>query len=259
MFDVALAALLASSFLALLRWSGRLSFIEPEFSGALRRIAAFLALWTILIVAVFYPTVTSTGGSAIDLSQMPFPTLFVGHALLVAFLLLWWFWRNPIPISRFLFVQRPTVADLRSGFAYGALAWILGIAASAAVGPLLQSGDLPSGLPEIPPTMVWLAGLPLAHKLATIAIAMTVEEGFFRAFLQSRIGWFASSVLFALGHAGYGMPRLVISVFAVSLVFGHAFRRNGRILPCMIAHGVFDAVQLLVVIPFAVEMMKGAA
>jgi membrane protease YdiL (CAAX protease family) len=84
---------------------------------------------------------------------------------------------------------------------------------------------------------------------------MTVEEGFFRAFLQTRIGWIPSSILFALGHAGYGLPMMLFSVFVISLVIGWSLRRTGRLLPCIVAHGVFDAIQLLIIMPAAVKMI----
>jgi membrane protease YdiL (CAAX protease family) len=42
--------------------------------------------------------------------------------------------------------------------------------------------------------------------------AMTVEEAFFRSFLQKRIGLIASTILFALAHFTYGNPLLLIGV-----------------------------------------------
>jgi membrane protease YdiL (CAAX protease family) len=104
--------------------------------------------------------------------------------------------------------------------------------------------------------MTWLANLPVAYKLVVIAVAMTVEEGFFRAFLQTRIGWIPSSVLFALGHAGYGLPMMLFSVFVISLVIGWTLRRRGRLLPCIVAHGVFDSIQLLVIMPVALKVLE---
>jgi membrane protease YdiL (CAAX protease family) len=86
-----------------------------------------------------------------------------------------------------------------------------------------------------------------------------VEEWFFRGFLQRRIGLILSSTLFALAHAGYGLPFMVISVLTISLLIGRALQRRGRLLPCIVAHGVFDAIQLLVIMPLAVRMMAGHA
>jgi len=98
-----------------------------------------------------------------------------------------------------------------------------------------------------------MAGLSLAQKLAIIGVSMTVEEGFFRGFLQPRIGLMATSILFALGHFSYDLPLLVVGVFVVSLVLGRCFERTGDLLPCMIAHAVFNGVQLLVILPAVVH------
>jgi membrane protease YdiL (CAAX protease family) len=104
-----------------------------------------------------------------------------------------------------------------------------------------------------PPIVVWMANLSLGRKLVIVAAAMTAEEAFFRAFLQPRIGLLPSSILFALGHFNYGLPLLVVGVFAVSLVIGRCFERTGDLLPCMIAHAVFNGIQLLIVLPLVVS------
>ena len=48
---------------------------------------------------------------------------------------------------------------------------------------------------------------------------------------------------------------VLIGVTVVSLVIGIAFFRTRNVLPGVIAHGVFDAIQLFVIVPFAVRMM----
>src|SRR5206468_6808878 len=103
---------------------------------------------------------------------------------------------------------------------------------------------------EAPPIMIWLAGLPLTYKLIIIAAAMTVEEAFFRGFLQPRVGLVASSILFALSHFSYGLPFMIVGVFTISLVIGGTLARTGDLLPCIVAHGIFDGVQLLIVLPW---------
>jgi membrane protease YdiL (CAAX protease family) len=40
----------------------------------------------------------------------------------------------------------------------------------------------------------------------------------------------------------------------ISLVIGWVFHRTGRLLPCIVVHGVFDSIQLLVVIPLAAQL-----
>jgi membrane protease YdiL (CAAX protease family) len=40
-----------------------------------------------------------------------------------------------------------------------------------------------------------------------------------------------------------------LGVLVIGLVLALAFRRRGDVAVCVVAHGVFDAVQLLVVLP----------
>jgi len=87
---------------------------------------------------------------------------------------------------------------------------------------------------------------------------MTVEEGFFRGFLQPRVGLLVSSVLFAFAHFSYGLPSLAIGVFTISLLIGYTFDRTRSLVPCIVVHGVFDAIQLLVVLPWAVRLLESA-
>jgi membrane protease YdiL (CAAX protease family) len=99
-----------------------------------------------------------------------------------------------------------------------------------------------------------MAELPVWKKLVVIAVAMTVEEAFFRAFLQPRLGLSLASVLFALSHTSYGQPFLVVGVFIVSLFFGGLFARTGSLFAPMVAHGLFNGVQLFVVLPAIVRV-----
>jgi uncharacterized protein len=95
--------------------------------------------------------------------------------------------------------------------------------------------------------------------LTIIAVAMTVEEAFFRGFLQPRVGLLVSSVLFALSHFSYGLPFMIVGVFTISLIIGRTFARSHDLLPCIIAHGIFDGVQLLVILPWVARAWAPAA
>jgi hypothetical protein len=75
-----------------------------------------------------------------------------------------------------------------------------GLLRLAAVATLVSHVQIPDETPHVPEIMIWVATLPVWQKLIIIFVAMTVEEGFFRAFLQSRFGWIPSSLLFALGQ-----------------------------------------------------------
>ena len=252
-----LAVLLTVATLAFLTLVGRLRSIEEEFPTRARRIAALALLAVTLAACVFYPATSGSQIAAIDPEEIQFPTLFIGHAVLSAFLLLWWSLGRREPLARFLLLDRLSLDDVRRGLWVGAAGWAITILGTMAIAlPVAESGAIAE--PQaIPPFMSWLAEMPLWRKLVVIAVAMTVEEAFFRAFLQTRIGWIPSSLLFALSHASYGLPMLLVAVLIISLVIGRTLARTGRLLPCMIAHGTFDAIQLLVIIPFAVRMMDG--
>jgi membrane protease YdiL (CAAX protease family) len=266
MSHLALAAAVAAVFLLFLWVRGRLAFVRDEMPTPLRLIAALVLLWGVLIACVFYPTVSPGDAVDVDPQVIWFPSLFTGHVILVGFLVAWRYLARPTPLRRFLRLDRATQADIPYGLKVGAVSWLAAIAAGGAVAILLlvigsgSAGPDDSVAPfDVPPLFIWLIQLPLWRKLIVVGVAMTVEEVFFRAYLQTRLGWFLSSVLFALSHGGYGMPTETASVFAVSLVVGWALRRRDNLLPCIVAHGVFDAVQLLVVMPIAVEHLRALA
>jgi membrane protease YdiL (CAAX protease family) len=259
----ALVLLLTALTFAALAWSGRLRRMREEFPNVGRYAVGLLLLAGILAVTVFAPTVSPGEAADVDPTAMWFPTLFTGHLLLAIFLQAWWMLGWPLPLPRFLRLEGGTRADVRFGLAVGAAGWVLALLASGIVTAVLYlvgwQADLAGEGLEVPPLMLWLSDLPLAHKLLVVAVAMTVEEAFYRAFLQPRIGWVPSSILFALSHAGYGMPNLMASVLVISLAIGWAFRRAGNLVPCIVAHGVFDAVQLFVVMPIAIEQLRQLA
>lgn len=263
MIQSLLAAGLAIAFLALLAATGRLRSLREEFPSPLTWGLALLALFTVLVTTVFYPTVAPGHVADVDTATLAFPTLFLGHLLLVAFLFGWWRLGWPQPLGRFLRLEQTTARDVVFGFGVGAAAWILALLASGVVTLAMAAlGLAPSGgagALEVPELLLWLAELPAWKKAIVVLVAMTVEEGFYRAFLQPRVGWWTASLLFALSHAGYGLPNLLASVFVVALVIGWAFRQSGTLVPCIIAHGVFDAIQLFIVMPLAVQALRAGA
>lgn len=251
-----LALLLTLGCLASLSAARRLNFLALEFRSPARRLSAACLLALILAITVFYPAAANDGGTDVDTSAIPFPTLFAGHFLLVTFLLVWWRLRGDTSLRNFLHLGSFRAADLRAGLSTAALGWLSAIAVSAAATAITAwMGAIPEDT-AMPPLMLWVVRLSLAQKLLVIAAAMTCEEAFFRAFLQPRVGLVASSLLFALAHASYGLPVMVLSIFALSLLIGRTFRDTGRLLPCVIAHGAFDAVQLLVVLPLALRTLE---
>lgn len=254
-----LAALSAFACLALLAATGRLRFLREEFQDRFRRALAALLLFAVLTACVFYPAVSPEQAASIDPSALWFPMLFFGHALLTAFLFLWRRLRSDISWIRFLHLDPLVAADIKRGLWTGCMGWMATILVTAAVALSLRSTGFPGHSPEVPELMFWIARLDLERKLIVILVAMTVEEAFFRGFLQPRVGWIPSSLLFVLGHASYGVPLMLVGVTVISLVLGWSFRQTGRLLPCVVAHGTFDAIQLLVIIPWAVRMMEREA
>jgi membrane protease YdiL (CAAX protease family) len=255
MFPFQLAALAAVACLGLLALTGRLGFIAEELPEPSRRIVGTLLLVGVLTICVFYPAVS---GDAADLQpdEIYFPALFIGHWVLGGFVFAWWALSQPRPsLARHLRLENPGVEDVQRGLWVGGIGWVLTITGTSIIAATLNLAGAAPEPNQIPPLMPWLAQLPIGYKLVIIGAAMTVEEGFFRAFLQTRIGWIPSSLLFALSHASYGLPLMMVSVFIISLLIGWTLRQTGRLLPCVVAHGVFDAIQLLVVIPVAMRMI----
>ena len=66
-------------------------------------------------------------------------------------------------------------------------------------------------------------------------------------------------MLFAFAHFSYGLPSLAVGVFTISLIMGVTFDRTRSLVPCIVVHGVFDAIQLLVMLPWAVHLLESAA
>jgi len=232
-----------------------------EFRGALRQALATGLLVAILTVAVFSPLTAFGEAHDIDTSQIWLPIVFVGHVLLTMFLVLWWTLRRNGGFFAFLHVSATNFGhNVRLGLAVGAGGWLLTIAVTGLVtgAAALVTGGFAEPL-EVPPIVHWLATLPVADKLLVIAAAMTVEEAFFRGFLQPRFGLVVSSVLFAFAHFSYGLPSLAVGVFTLSLIIGYTFDRTRSLVPCIVVHGMFDAIQLLVVLPWAVRLLESAA
>jgi membrane protease YdiL (CAAX protease family) len=205
-------------------------------------------------------TVLVTGGALHtptprEIAATPFWSLFILHIILVIFLWGWWLMTQRPPLREFLNIRREGVGQATmAGFAIGIGGWIVTLVIAAAVVSLLSAaGFMPKDL-KPSPMIPWMAALPLWKKGLIVLSAMTIEEAFFRGFLQKRVGLLASTALFAIAHSGFGQPFLLVGVSVISLVIGFTFYRTKNLIPGIIAHGVFDAVQLFVVIPAAFRL-----
>ena len=191
-----------------------------------------------------------------QLASTPFYALFAMHAILVVFLAGWWLASGRPGLREFLNIRHERPMEVVSiGVSVGVGGWIVTILTAMLFALLLRGVGALDQPPEPPAMIGWMAALPLWKKALIILSAMTVEEAFFRSFLQKRIGLVASTILFALAHFTYGNPLLLIGVTIISVVIGITFHRTRNVVPGVIAHGVFDAIQLFVIVPFAVKMM----
>jgi membrane protease YdiL (CAAX protease family) len=62
-----------------------------------------------------------------------------------------------------------------------------------------------------------------------------------------RYGWFpitVSSAAFGLAHFGYGPEP--IPLFLLALVLGFLYQRTHRIIPSIVAHGLFNMFSMII-------------
>jgi membrane protease YdiL (CAAX protease family) len=115
-------------------------------------------------------------------------------------------------------------------------------------------------VPSQPPAMIpFIVGLPIWFRAMVALSAGVFEELFFRGFLQPRVGVLASTALFAVAHLGYGQPLMLVGITLLSLLYAVLVRWRQSIWAAIAAHAVFDAVQMLLVIPSALDLLGGGA
>jgi membrane protease YdiL (CAAX protease family) len=230
--------------------------VVEEFPSPLRRGLAYAVLVVTLAVTAILPlSHVGQPPPEVSFAGIGIAELFLGHAVLATCLLLWWALAGFRPLTGFLHLRldRPR-AQLRSGLLVGLAGWAVTMLTMAVAGTLLGLGRAADTAPpaEVPQLVRAIVELPLLVRVALVCSAGFFEEIFFRSFLQSRGGLVLSTVLFTASHASYGMPLMLVGVFAVSVVLGIAFRKRGDVVPCIVAHAVFDAIQLFVVLPAVV-------
>lgn len=231
-------------------------FRRDDFPSNSAKLIAYVWLGIFLfLLCVVIVTSSLSPPTAKELARIPFYSLFSLHAILLIFLFGWWLLTRRPPIGQFLNIQREGSAEaVLTGLAVGVGGWIFTITMALLVALILRALGLLPREPQPSAMIAWMAALPLWKKGLIVLSAMTVEEAFFRGWLQKRVGLVASTALFALAHAGLGQPFLLIGVAIISFVIGITFYRTKNLIPGVIAHGVFDAVQLFVIIPIAFRM-----
>jgi membrane protease YdiL (CAAX protease family) len=250
---MALSALSIQTLAARTAWPRLL--VERFPSRLHRRVALALLALTLAVTSFVPPLSWQEIDPHAELEDLSFRGLFAGHAILVAFLAAWWQLSGRPSLRSFLCLDFDEPAQaLRLGATMGGIGWALTMTVMAVVGTLAWSFEPAriAGGGEIPPLVREIVELSLLERLLLVLSAGVVEEAFFRAFLQTRTGLALSSLLFTASHASYGLPLMLAGVLTVSLVLGLLFQTRRNLLPCMIAHAVFDAIQLFLILPAVV-------
>jgi membrane protease YdiL (CAAX protease family) len=156
--------------------------------------------------------------------------------------------------AQFGFVAQSVPREIGLGLLLGVGAWVAVLVGIMLIGLILMAVGADEMVPKQPPALIpFIAGLPILVKVLISLSAGVVEEWFFRGFLQPRMGIFLSTLLFALAHFSYGQPFMLIGITLLSLIYGLLVKWRQNIWPAIAAHTLFDAVQLLVVVPFTLR------
>ena len=232
-----------------------------RFPTPLAKYIAYLLLGVLMLMLAVMITGSALAPPTLtQLTRAPFYSLFTLHFILLAFLIGWWLLTGRPNVREFLNVRHEKPLEVVGiGLSVGVAGWLITIIFALVISLILRATGVIEEPAEPPAAIVWMAALPIWKKAIIVFTAMTVEEMFFRSFLQKRIGLIASTILFALAHFSYGNPLLLIGVFVISTIIGLAFYRTKNVLPGMIAHGVFDAIQLFVLVPIAFKLMGAGA
>lgn len=238
----------------------------PGFAAPWRRIAASTIVGLVLYVGVFSPLGRLGQAPETNFSAIHPIQLFGLHALLVASMVSWYLlgfagsggdWRRRW-VSQFGFRTNRPGWEAGLGVLAGLAAWALVLTVLIAIAGLVYLAGAEKSLPQTPPAAIpWIAGQPFLLKVFLALSAGVVEESFFRGFLQPRVGIALSTLFFAMAHLSYDQPFMLVGVTLLSLLFAFVVRWRQSLWAAMAAHAVFDAVQLLVVIPFALKFMPG--
>jgi membrane protease YdiL (CAAX protease family) len=236
------------------------AFLARPWRRALGLAIAAATLW----IGVFY-ALGSVGLPPAPARQPAVPELFslqvvFGVAVLAWFVVGYSGWLPPASSLGGTFARQLGLATSRPlreigiGLGVGVLTWPALLVSLLAVLGLLFAFGAEDALPQQPPPLiVWIAALPVAVKLALAGCAGVVEELFFRGFLQPRMGVGLSTLLFVLAHLSYDQPFMLVGITLLSLFFAALVEWRQNLWPAIAAHFLFDAVQLLIVIPWALE------
>ena len=253
-FILLLIAGCAGITLSFARARSRAVFAEDGFTEPGRRTLAVALLATVLFLTVAIPFAGGFVGAQPETKDLTVVSLFAVHAILLFFLGCYYALSGLRSLVDFLRLRsgRP-LADLSAGVLVGAAGWLVTILAALGFVGLwwLFTRRVPGSAEggSVSPTILWIVSQPVWVKVGIVASAMVVEELFFRSFLQTRVGPLAATLMFTAAHGVYGQPLVLIGILVISAVLSITFVLYGNVLPCIVAHGAFDAIQMFVVIP----------
>ncbi|HTR02487.1 MAG TPA: CPBP family intramembrane glutamic endopeptidase [Thermoanaerobaculia bacterium] len=242
----------------------RAVFAEDGFEEPGRRAVAMGLLAGVLLLTVAIPFAGGLAGAQPETKELSLVSVFAVHGMLLFFLACYYALSGRDSIAEFLRLRSDAPAtELGRGVVIGIAGWLLTIVtAMILVGAwyLVAQRFRPDGGTgaggAISPTIVWLVSRPLWVRLLIVVSAMVVEELFFRSFLQPRVGAVAATLMFTAAHGAYGQPLMLVGILVISTVLSVTFARSRSVLPCMAAHGVFDAIQMFVVIPWYLSQVQ---
>ena len=240
---------------------------DPAFSSEDPRAAASLGLTLVIAAMLVWLSLALGAGSARVLLRLEGPDLatmrgqalsllggYTGGALAFGFVVLM------APAALRALGRRPGVRDLTSAAIAYALAhpfvWLTGVA-GAWVARLVTPADRAID-PLAHDTLRTLADEPIggwwvALVLSAVVGAPIIEELIYRGLLQNGIARLtrapllpvvATSALFALIHVESVRPHALPTLFVLSLAFGLAYSKTGRLGVPILMHMAFNALNV---------------
>lgn len=101
--------------------------------------------------------------------------------------------------------------------------------------------DLVDGAPDDWTIQAW--NTSIEDGIEPLILVRPADRGFARL----PYGWapiFISSLLFAAAHYGYGPDP--IPLFFLAIILGYVYQRTHRIVPCIVAHAMFNSLAMLI-------------
>ncbi|MDD2655542.1 MAG: type II CAAX endopeptidase family protein [Candidatus ainarchaeum sp.] len=94
--------------------------------------------------------------------------------------------------------------------------------------------------------------LPIYLLVASFTLVPVTEELFFRALMVPWLGVFGSAIFFGLTHTSYGSVAEILGAAFLGLILAYYFSRSKDLLPCIIAHAIFNFSSV-----FIIKMLAG--